>query len=998
MPRGPHQAFLAVVCLMASAGTDADAQHFGRNKVEYDTFDFKVLETEHFDIYHYAGEEAAAALAGPMAERWYARLSRVLDHQLRGRQPLILYGSHREFSQTNVVSSMLGEGTGGVTESTRRRIVMPFAPTLAETEHVLGHEIAHAFQFDLAARHGGGMAWPLWLIEGMAEYLSRGATDPATTTWLRDAVAHDLLPDRESTAARRFSPYRLGHAMWAYMTGRFGDRLMADVLKAGRAGSLDKRFRAATGLGVSELYAEWREHARVRYPPGERPHPQAAAPLVRRGRAGKLQLGPALSPDGRVAAFFSERDRLSLDLFLADADAGTITAKLATTTASARFEGLQAIRSAGAWSRSGTHFVFAAIQQGQPALVIAHLQKGGGERTIRLPQLGEILAPSWSPDGQAIVFSALSGGVTDLYVYELASGRLRALTRDPFADLQPAWSPDGRQILFVTDRFTSDLASLRFGPCQLAVVDVASGDVRHLPAAGLVKHVSPQWSSDGRSVFFVSNPDGISNVFRLDVSAATLSRVTDLPGGVTGLTETSPALSVAAHAPAIAVTTYRAGHYVLEVHRGPATLAGQPVPANPSLAATHLIEDMDDRLVERLLGDSLTGLPEPGASKTRDYAPRLSLEAIGQPYISSGGGPFGSFVRGGGSLYFGDLLGGRKLATSIQVGSRPRDLALGAYFLNRERRLNWGALAELEPSIRRLPRTRMGEHEGERAVIGESHYFERMQVRGAGMLLYPLNRVQRLELTAGIRHARYRETVRSATRSLETGRIVATSDITGSGGEPVTVGEVSTALVGDTSVHGPVGPILGSRYRLEIGTAVGGLAITRVLADYRRYLMPVRPFTVAARLMHLGQYGSDADDPRLMPTFLGSRYFVRGYGWSSIQCEWTPEGDCPALQALLGSRVAVANLELRAPLMGLLSRDLRYGPLPVETFVFVDSGLVWSGGTGAWSGGRARRLVSSLGTGVRVNAFGIPLELAAVHALDRPARGWSFDFTIRQSF
>ena len=179
-----------VVCLVAAIEVrHASAQHFGKNKVEYVDFDFKIYETEHFAVYHYTREEAGARIVARLAERWYARLSRVLGHQLDGRQPLILYGSQPEFAQTNVVGGFLGEGVGGVTEAARRRIVMPFAPTLAETDQILGHELTHAFQFDISRRYRGGLlAWPLWSIEGLAQYLALGADDRETAMWLRDAV------------------------------------------------------------------------------------------------------------------------------------------------------------------------------------------------------------------------------------------------------------------------------------------------------------------------------------------------------------------------------------------------------------------------------------------------------------------------------------------------------------------------------------------------------------------------------------------------------------------------------------------------------------------------------------------------------------------------------------------------------------------------------------------------------------------------------------------
>ena len=111
-----------------------------------------------------------------MAERWHARLSRFFGHDLRGRQAVILYAVSAHFRQTNAIEGIIGEGTGGVTEAMKRRIVLPMSGSLADTDHVLGHEIVHAFQFDLTGddpRERLGTApdilgYPLWFVEGMA--------------------------------------------------------------------------------------------------------------------------------------------------------------------------------------------------------------------------------------------------------------------------------------------------------------------------------------------------------------------------------------------------------------------------------------------------------------------------------------------------------------------------------------------------------------------------------------------------------------------------------------------------------------------------------------------------------------------------------------------------------------------------------------------------------------------------------------------------------------
>ncbi len=241
----------------SSAPSGADAQHFGRNKVEYTDFDFRVLRSEHFDVYYYSREERAARLAARLAERWYARFSAILGHEFDKRQPLVLYASQPEFAQTNVVSGLLSDTVGGVTESAKRRIAMPFAPTLAETDRVLGHEIVHAFQFDIGRRNGG-WGQPLWFIEGMAEYLARGA-DRRRGQHVASRCGQKRTPasarTRRGTASVAVS---VRTCVLVVPRGRFGDRSIERALKPGKQRKLRDRMRHATGLDLDALFADWR--------------------------------------------------------------------------------------------------------------------------------------------------------------------------------------------------------------------------------------------------------------------------------------------------------------------------------------------------------------------------------------------------------------------------------------------------------------------------------------------------------------------------------------------------------------------------------------------------------------------------------------------------------------------------------------------------------------------------------------------------------------------
>src|SRR5687768_12714661 len=302
--------------LLISAGSasPATAQYFGRNKVQYRAFDFKVMQTPHFDVYFYPEEQAATRDAARMAERWYARLSRVLDHQFEERQPLVMYASHPHFQQTTTLSGAISDGTGGVTEAFKQRVIMPFAYSYEETDHVLGHELVHAFQYDISGlgRAGGGIEAaarrfnvPGWFIEGMAEYLSVGPMDPLTAIWLRNAALSGDMPTiDELTYDQNIFPYRYGHALWAYIGGRWGDATIGQILTlAGQGVRFDETFEQVLKISLDDLSDDWHAAIRRGYLPqlaNRREAREIALPLITENRdGGRLNVAPVLSPDGR---------------------------------------------------------------------------------------------------------------------------------------------------------------------------------------------------------------------------------------------------------------------------------------------------------------------------------------------------------------------------------------------------------------------------------------------------------------------------------------------------------------------------------------------------------------------------------------------------------------------------------------------------------------------------------------------------------------------------
>src|SRR5216684_9211890 len=1007
------------------------AQYFGRNAVQYENFHFKILKTQHFDIYFYDREAAAAAQAGRMAERWYTRISTVLRHQLSGRQPLILYSDHPDFEQTNVLGEQPGEGTGGVTESLKRRIILPMGASLYETDHVIGHELTHAFQYDITGVGRGNMATglnrvPLWFIEGMAEYVSLGNVDPNTTMWMRDAVRTGRLPNFRDLENPRYFPYRWGQSFWSYLGGTYGDDIVGALLRAaGRSGNVQFALEQMTHRPADSLIADWhRALIDAAKPvavatgvtlPADRAQSIAARLLpvstsgarllVSPGKEQHYNLAPSLSPDGRHLVYLSDAGLFSIDMYLADADNGRTIRKLVSSTRDPHLESMQFINSAGAWDADGSRFVFGAIVTGDPALRIVKGDNGDVIKEIKFPSFGEIFNPTWSPDGKMIAFSAQVGGVTDLFTYDLDSGKLQRLTQDLYADLEPAWSPDGRLIAFVTDRFGTSLDKLVYGDYELAVIDPRTGNIRELPHLPNAKHINPQWSPNG-DLYFLADPGGITNVYRLSLGDGAITQVTNVFTGVSGIASLSPALSIAQKTPKAAFTVYTGGGYAIQVMDDVEALAGGPIKALPPAAA--MLPPTDRPAGEAaLISDPTPGLPAEGtvalSSAIKAYSPKLSLDFVSQPSLAIAADRFGTYVGGGITLYWSDMLGDHNLVTMAQVNGRISDFAALVGYANRKRRLNWSIGAEQIPYI-------IGGFSSNCGFTTAStcqEQIERIKQTNRdlnGFVAYPFNRSDRVEFSAGLQQIAFAHEIRTLTFDNFSGQLIGDSTAHLPVHGNLNLGVTTAAVVHDNSYFGATGPILGSRWRLEADPTFGNLHFVTAIADYRRYIMPLRPFTFAGRIMHVGRYGRDGDNGILYPLFIGYPSFVRGYDLGSFdasECGNAPSNTCPVFDQLLGSKMLVGNVELRFPPFGLLGLGGGYyGILPIDAGIFYDAGVAWTGSQGAQLFGNGpRKIVRSTGVSFRMNLFGYAIgQMDVVHPFDRPQKNWMVRFSLTEGF
>ena len=934
----------------------AEAQYFGQNKVQYRDFDFKVLKTEHFDIYYYPEEEAAVEQAGAPGRALVRAASRGCSTTAsRAASRSSSTPAIPHFEQTNVLQGSIGEGTGGVTEVLKRRVVMPFAGPLAETDHVLGHELVHAFQFDMTG--GGGatsssnipnaVRLPLWFIEGMAEYLSVGPVDPHTAMWMRDAARREKLPTIRQLSDPELLPVPLRAGALVLHRRALGRRGGGGRAARRRPASPTRRgsWSRSPGSTTRSCRSSGTQAVRDAYRAGLRDAsatpPTTAGLVISEKNAGELNVAPALSPDGSAGRLpLGEGPLLDRPVRgrrrhrQGAAQARSRPRPIRTSTACSSSTPPATGTPAGGASCS------AASARASRSSSSSIPRPGAASARSRSRRWARSPIPPGRPTGSrsrsppSWAASPTSSSTTS------GASALRRLTNDAFADLQPAWSPDGRTIAFVTDRFSSRLEALTVGNYRLAAIDAASR--RHPPAARASRRArtsTPSGPRTARSLFFISDRNGISNVYRLDVASGEHvaghrprhRRQRDHRPQPVALRGPRPRWSSApTRRTSTASTPSR-------TRRGwPADPLDET--ADRLRAATLPPRERSSDEVLAFRGDPTYGLPASRGFETADYKPealpRLHRPADPHRRRATARAPsWAAACRSCSATSSATTPSG----PSLQVNGQLADFGGVVGYENRKHRWTWGARPGADP-VR---------HRQLRPVAGTDR--QRAGRRRGGGALPPDQPVglglRRLSLQPRpARRAERRPCATSASaRSADAGllerhrrapRSTSEEDLPAPDG--LTYGEVGAALVYDTSIFGATSPILGQRYRLEV-TPTFGLAPVHGRAGRLPPLLharaPVhlrlpRPALRPLRQRRRGQ-----------PRSRRSSSATRTSCAATTSAPSTPASAAPIPTARArcstsssGSKILVGNAELRFPPFGPISGSRRnlYGPLPAR--------------------------------------------------------------------
>ena len=884
-PRHALATALVLAALALAVPLPARAQVFGKNKVQYEPLDWSVIETPHLRIHYYAEEESLARRLAPFAESVAVRFDARFRLEHHRQIPILLYSTHHLFQQTNATAGIISEGTGGLTELIKGRVLIPHTGSWARLEWVTRHELTHAYMLEKistimrAHRRVQGYMPPLWFIEGLAEYCG--------TTW--DADAEGLMRDavisgearpltRSDDITGTVLMYKEGQSFLLHLADRFGTEKVFDLFDNWyRADDFETVFRITTGESLREMDDEWFAGVRRHYLPEVATlngAPEVAQRLTPKGR---FNLGPRVLPNAsptdttvRFCHFAAGENGVELMINQADSRGRRRSRRVLRGGQSAQFESFHLFLNRPDASPSGL-IALSSKRGGRDALYVLRASDGRVLRRFSCDRLVALSNPALVPGDTALVFSAQDyDGRADLYRLRWTradSVKLERLTNDDFDDIEPDVSPDGKWVVFASDR--GDRGG-RYGLFRLALAGGVPERVSD-PSAGDDRQ--PVYSPDGRWIAFRSTRDSSSDLYVRSAEPSNKARrVTRLIGPASDpdwLSDSKGLLFTGQHG--ITFETY-------ELAFDPDTLREEEEPSAapaPALATTTY-----DGPVQR-------------------YQRRLGLDLVQN---AVGVDPAYGGANGGGQIAFSDLLGNEQIFFYVASdgerfgGSFWDNLEGGITYINRARRLNWGV------GLFRLTQ-----------VYDADLDLRRLEQRFGivGLASYPFSRFTRLEGQLLLRHA--------------DNHLLRSGDF-----QNVDMVSNFLALVHDNTRWTYLGPSAGVRtyigagYTRDMTSGAGDFAT--FIGEVRHYSQPTQQLVIATRVQAQASLGADAQR-----IYLGGPYSLPGYDY----------------RTLAGLHTAIVQQELRFPLLSGLTMALPTPwTLPtVSGVAFANMAWAWEAGT-----------------------------------------------------
>jgi hypothetical protein len=893
--------------------------YFGKNRIHYDTFQWYIYTTDHFEIYYYPAIEPHLERIASYAESAYQQISADLKHDLSAKVPLIIFKTHSEFEQENIAGAAT-EGVGAFAEPFRQRIVLPIDDPPDRLYGLIVHELTHQFEFDIIPQGLIRRSVPLWVNEGLSDY-ERGQWEPLDLMAVRDAAVADIIPrmsqlEEYGGGGPSRLIYNLGHAVFEFIEAKYGKegiRQFLFSLRKSVIGGGEDAYEEALRMNKDEFDQAFDRYLKDRFKPfrdKERPADYGRDLSPNREHTVFTQaLAIAPSPSGDlIAAVTVNRKDQELDIVLISSKDGSIVRNL--TRGFDKDLGFDHIVQMGvdsaanpwmAWSPKGDRLVYFVRTEKERALVVQNVLTREIEERIPMKTVDEPESPAFAPDGRTVAFNALRNAIGDIFTINLDTKVVTNLTDDSFADKAPSYSLDGKFMIY---------AARVSGNEKLFRLDLDAKKKTQI-TFGTQDETAAQFIDDHTIVFASTATDptvplepevakngNIYNIWTLDLNSGELRQYTDAVSG-----NWSPIVLNEGKTNRIAFVSYFKNEYSVRtlerkepLHTAASSDFGEPAP----------IIDFTAPLQHTLVKEN---------QRKKGRYEKMFLE--GRPPVNVGVTNSGD-VFGGTQVSFGDVLGDKQVNLFAASISQYRTLSLNYVDLSRrfqfalqgysQTQFFYGQYGGLFYDPAFAPFLSRDDAIATRTVRG-----------GSAFGIYPLSRYRRLEVTGGVinLNEEYNDPGLQAYSDAYQQNLYGTTVLRNG-----TMTPIGAAFVQETTVFREFGPLAGNTMRLayDVAPKIGSLLSRQTFdGDVRHYLRLGGSGLLATRIRG---FKSSGDFPDFQ--YFGGNGELRGYDYLQFA----------------GQNVVFANAELRFPLI-----EAALTPIGVVGGV---RGVFFAGVGGAW--------------------------------------------------
>ncbi len=441
-----------------------EQDQFGKNRVQYQNFDWKYITSDNFEIYYYEGGYQMALLTARYAESNFGRMTQFLGFAPYTKTKIFVYRSINELQQSNIGINNQNFNIGGQTNLGKSVVEIAFSDYREAYKKELLKEIAASLLSEMM--YGGSLketlqssfllSLPDWLMSGAAAYTAEG-WNTEMDNFVRSNLMAKKFPLPESF--RDKNAQLVGQSLWNFIVEEYGQTTVSNILNLTRIVRSEKEgIQGTLGIDYQTFIKKWEAFYRNQYKDINKYATFSKSNLIATSAQSQYIHHPRFSPDGNFLAY-AKNNQGKFKIYVENNNSTTKKKskfiKGGLFVINQRYDENSPLLS---W-KNNNEIGILSNSKNKYFLKIYNL-KGKEIKSYQIKTLENIQSFDFDQQGKKIVLSATQKGKSDIFTFDLGSARLSKITDDTNDDIDPYFlkSKNGKrnnQIVFSSNR-TSD--------------------------------------------------------------------------------------------------------------------------------------------------------------------------------------------------------------------------------------------------------------------------------------------------------------------------------------------------------------------------------------------------------------------------------------------------------------------------------------------------------------------------------------------------------------